>query len=172
MNSRRVLIPRNVDIIVHIPWDELIFVRHYIRYSTKILTILTVWTKIVLTAMGVDNMLKMWKNGFVIALSITGLIILLISQHVNNGHFGKRQKCNFWLLCKSAILEIFSLFVRVHSVAYDPISAHFFPCGYDQNLSMEYESIQFIYKFAIFRFGSYPQGYWHQVIKIRAIFQF
>ena len=30
----------------------------------------------------------------------------------------------------------------VHSVVYDPISAHFFPCGYVTNLSMGYESIQ------------------------------
>ena len=37
-NSRRVLTPQNVDIIVHIPLDELIFVRHYIlyRYNTKL----------------------------------------------------------------------------------------------------------------------------------------
>ena len=32
----------------------------------------------------------------------------------------------------------------IHSVIYDPISAQFFPGGYDQNLTMEYESIQFI----------------------------
>ena len=35
LNSRRVLTPHNVYIIVHIPWDELIFVRHYIQYNTK-----------------------------------------------------------------------------------------------------------------------------------------
>ena len=33
--SRRVLIPRNVDIIVHIPFGELIFVRHYIRCNKE-----------------------------------------------------------------------------------------------------------------------------------------
>ena len=54
----------------------------------------------------------------------------------------------------------------------DPISDHFFPCGYDQNLRIQYESIQFIQKFAIFMFGSYPQGYCQQATKIRAIFQF
>ena len=61
---------------------------------------------------------------------------------------------------------------RLHSVIYDQISAHFFPCGYDQNLNMEYESIQLTQKCAIFRFGSYSQGQWQQATKIRAIFQF
>ena len=36
------------------------------------------------------------------------------------------------------------IFCIHHSVVYDPISAHYFPCGYDQNITMEYESIQFI----------------------------
>ena len=30
----------------------------------------------------------------------------------------------------------------IHSVEYDPTSAHFFPCGYIPNLSVGYESIQ------------------------------
>ena len=34
--------------------------------------------------------------------------------------------------------------LHMHFVVYDPISAHFFPCGYDQNLTMYYESVQFI----------------------------
>ena len=48
-----------------------------------------------------------------------------------------------------------ALIRSLHSVVYDSISAHFFPCGYVQNVS-----IQFIKKIANFRFGSYPQGYW------------
>ena len=37
-----------------------------------------------------------------------------------------------------------ALIRSLHSVVYDSISAHFFPCGYDQNLTMEYESIEFV----------------------------
>ena len=62
--------------------------------------------------------------------------------------------------------------VSLHSVKYDPISAHVFPWRYCRNLTMEYESIQLIKKFAIFSFWQFPQGYWQQATKIRAIFQF
>ena len=36
----------------------------------------------------------------------------------------------------------FQICLHMHSVIYDPISAHFFPWRYCQNLAMEYESIQ------------------------------
>ena len=52
LNSRRVLTPQKVDIIVHIPWDELICVRHYIWYNTKLFHNFN----------SVDYMLKMWKS--------------------------------------------------------------------------------------------------------------
>ena len=47
-----VLTPQNVDIILHIPLDELIFVRHSLRCNTIFFTILTMWTKIVHNASG------------------------------------------------------------------------------------------------------------------------
>ena len=54
---------------------------------------------------------------------------------------------------------------KAHSVVYDPKSANFFPCGYVTNLSMGHQ-------FFMFRFVTYPQGYWHQATRIRAIFSF
>ena len=44
----------------------------------------------------------------------------------NNGNNDK-QRCNVCDECQGQ---------PMHSVVYDPISAHFFPCGYDQNLTM------------------------------------
>ena len=38
LNLRRVLIPQNVDIIVHIPFGELIVVCHYIRCNKEPMT--------------------------------------------------------------------------------------------------------------------------------------
>ena len=33
--------------------------------------------------------------------------------------------------------------VAVHSVVYDPISAHFSSCGYDRNMSVDYEYLPY-----------------------------
>ena len=64
LNSRRVLIPQNVDIIVHILWDKLIFVRHYIRYNTNLFHNFNSLEKNVHTAIGEDKTLKIWKITF------------------------------------------------------------------------------------------------------------
>ena len=50
----------------------------------------------------------------------------------------------FYLLRKGNCIPIFlySNLAPYHSVLYDPISAHFFPCGYNPNLRMRYKSIQ------------------------------
>ena len=47
----------------------------------------------------------------------------------------------------------------LHSLKYDPVSAHFLTCRYCRKMIMEYESIQFIKLFAIFSFGQDLQDY-------------
>ena len=50
-------------------------------------------------------------------------------------------KLCFFFFFSPFLVILLQNFTQTHSVLYDPISAHFFPCGYNQNLTMQYESI-------------------------------